>query len=183
MNNLNSIRAAYERHGVKQYYAQFGASYRNPHEAAVRGALRHAAQRWLRDMSQNILDPACGSGEVTLALRELDAERIEGIDPYTGAAYQERTGQAAQPYSFEDIAAGALAGRRYGLIVCSFALHLVAESRLPMLAYQLSALSGALLILTPHKRPALKREWGWQLGDEFAQDRVRARLYQPVYYG
>lgn len=57
----------------------------------------------------------------------------------------------AEPHSFEDVAAGALAGRNFTLVVCSFALHLLDESWLPALATQLALVSDALLILTPHK--------------------------------
>lgn len=176
----DSIRAAYETHGVRAYYEGFGATYRNPHEAAIRTALRKAIAEWHLDLTGTVLDLACGSGEVTLLLRELGSAHVQGIDPYTSAAYLERTGQPAERYTFEDIAAGALLGRRYGLIVCSFALHLVDESRLPLLAYQLAALSDTLLILTPHKRPHLKPEWGWQLNGEFVETRVRARWYQHI---
>ena len=76
---------------------------------------------------------------------------------------------------------GALAGRSYGTIVCSFALHLVALSRLPALMTQLSLIGTALLVLTPHKRPLLQPEWGWRCADELLIERVRARYYRPTY--
>ena len=78
------------------------------------------------------------------------------------------------------MAAGGLEGRAYSLIVCSFALHLLALSRLPRLAYQLSRLAPALLVLTPHKRPELRPDWGWQLSGELRVARVRARLYYAI---
>ena len=183
-----SIRKEYERYGAEQYYRRFGARYRNPHEAAVRLAIHSAATAWGLDLS-HVLDLACGSGEVTLALREEIGwqdqpawrERgtavIEGVDPYTGTAYGARTGQVAEALSFEAIAGGALDGRRYSLIVCSYALHLLAPSRLPRLAYQLSRISGVLLVLTPHKRPDLRPEWGWRLTGEMIVERVRVRRY------
>jgi SAM-dependent methyltransferase len=172
-----SIRGEYKKHGVLGYYQQFGAAYRNPHELAVRRALHTAVPAWGLDLAR-VLDLACGSGEAALALRELGAERVEGVDPYTAAAYQARTGSPAEALTFEAIAAGALDGRRYSLIVCSYALHLLAPSRLPRLAYQLSRLAPALLVLTPHKRPALRPEWGWQLAGELRVERVRVRAYQ-----
>ncbi len=170
-----SIRAEYESHGVTEFYEQHGSTYRNPHEPVIRAVVREAVQRWSLDVS-SVLDLACGSGEATLALRELGVTTVEGIDPYTYAAYEERTGQPAERHTFENIAAGVLEGRQYSLIVCSFALHLVEESRLPVLAYQLSQITPALLILTPHKRPVIKQ--AWTLHDEFVLDRVRARLYR-----
>ena len=75
-------------------------------------------------------------------------------------------------------AAGALSGRQYSLVVCSFALHLIKESWLPALLAQLGLISDCLLILTPHKRPELKAKWGWTLEGEFVFERVRARLYR-----
>jgi SAM-dependent methyltransferase len=170
------IRQEYEQHGVQGFYEQFGEAYRNPHEAAIRAVLHTGLSRWQVDLCR-VLDLACGSGEITLALQELGFADIDGIDPYTVEAYRARTGRIAEPLTFEQIADGALEGRRYSLIVCSFALHLLAESRLPVLAYQLSRLAPALIILTPHKRPRLREAWGWRLVDEIIQERVRARLY------
>jgi SAM-dependent methyltransferase len=172
-----AVRTQYEQHGARGYYERSGGDYRNPHEEAIGKLLRAIAPAWALDLS-NVLDLACGSGEATLVLRELGASHITGIDPFTGAAYLARTGQAAEAYDFAAITAGALAGREYSLIVCSFALHLAEASRLPALAYRLAEVAPQLLILTPHKRPVLKAEWGWQLARETISERVRARLYQ-----
>jgi SAM-dependent methyltransferase len=172
-----ALRLQYEHHGVEGYYAQFGGEYRNPHEQRVRAALHAAVAAWRPDISR-VLDLACGSGEATLALRELGASVVEGVDPYTAQAYQSRTGQSVESLTFEAIAAGALAGRRYSLVVCSYALHLLEPSRLPRLAYQLSRVAPGLLVLTPHKRPAIQPAWGWRLAGEQVIERVRARLYQ-----
>lgn len=170
----DSVRAGYETCGVDGFYEQYGSTYRNPHEASIREVIKEAVQRWPLD-GTSVLDLACGSGEVTLALHDSGFTHIEGIDPYTYAAYEQRTGQPAERYTFVEIAAGILHERRYSLIVCSFALHLVEESRLPVLSYQLSRISPALLILTPHKRPHIRH--GWLLTDEFVCERVRARFY------
>ena len=172
-----SIHGEYVELGVRQYYETHGATYRNPHEPIIRELLTLTVPVWQLDLT-HVLDLACGSGEATLVLRSLGAEIIDGLDPYTGAAYQARTGQMAEAFTFEQIAGGALAGRLYNLIVCSFALHLVAVSWLPALCYQLSQMSPALLILTPHKRPDLKPAWGWEMHQELIHKRVRARLYQ-----
>ena len=64
--------------------------------------------------------------------------------------------------------------------MCSYALHLLEPSRLPQLVYQLSRVAGALLVLTPHKRPVLRPEWGWTLAGESVIQRVRARGYQSA---
>lgn len=171
-----SIRGEYAARGVAKFYAEEGQSYRNPHEVSARFALAQAVKKWRLDLSR-VLDLACGSGEMTLELRDLGAGEIEGVDPFTGDAYRERIGRDAAGVSFEQIAAGALAGRRYSLIVCSYALHLVEPSRLPGLLAALGELSSTLLILSPHKRPRLDPAWGWRLVDEIYPQRVRTRLY------
>src|SRR5262249_32011629 len=151
-------------------------TYRNPHEDVIREVVHEAVTRWQPDLS-HVLDLACGSGEITLALRAMGGTAVDGIDPYTAQAYLERTGQSAETFTFEQIAAGALADRAYRLIMCSFALHLVDLSRLPTLAYQLSLNAPTLIVITPHKRPQLRDNWGWSQQDEFVLERVRARLY------
>ena len=183
MEKPASIHDAYVDHGTRGYYQQFGAEYRNPHEAIVFDLLQAVAREWPVDLT-NVLDLAAGSGEVTLALHS-SAQAIAAIDPFTAVAYEGRTGQACEKMTFEAIAAGGLQGRRYSLIVCSFAMHLVEPSRLPTLCWALAEVTGQLLILTPHKRPDLEPAWGWGLTHERLLDRVRARLYavQPAAKG
>ncbi|HEX5245265.1 MAG TPA: class I SAM-dependent methyltransferase, partial [Tepidisphaeraceae bacterium] len=138
-----SIRKKYEQHGAEEYYRKFGVAYRNPHEPEIQDVISEAVKTWPLDLS-NVLDLAAGSGEVTIALAEHHAGKIAGVDPFTAAAYAQRTGKAAEKFDFAQIAAGALEGRRYSLIVCSFALHLCEPSRLPALAYRLAQISDAL---------------------------------------
>jgi SAM-dependent methyltransferase len=176
---VRPIRQEYEQHSVRVFYENFGAAYRNPHEGAIAKLVELSVDRWQLNCDR-VLDLACGSGEVTLALHSLGYQNISGIDPYTYAAYRERTGQEAETYSFEDIADGALSGRNYSLIICSFALHLVSISWLPLVIYQLSLITSSLVVITPNKNPNLKTEWGWMLLDEIAINRVRARLYQTA---
>jgi len=177
-----AIRTGYEEHSVEGFYQKFGDDYRNPQEADVRKVLELAIAAINPPIKDNlILDLACGSGEVTLTLTNLGYPNIEGIDPYTYNAYYQRTGKTAETYTFEDIANGVLDGRNYDLIICSFALHLLAESRLPALLYQLSRITSNLIIITPHKRPEFKPTWGWICIDEIIFNRVRARCYQYAY--
>ena len=171
-----SIRREYETHGVEEFYRDRGERYRNPHEPQIRRSIAIAARDCNLDLS-HVLDLAAGSGEVTLELRELGAKKIDAIDPFTHEAYLHRTGLVASRETFEQIAEGALARRNYSLIICSFALHLLEQSRLPQVALQLSLVGDAMLILTPHKRPRIKREWGWELAQEMVVQRVRSRLY------
>ena len=177
MSDSPSIRSEYESRGVRGFYAASGARYRNPHEPQLRRAIAGAVEKWRPDLAR-VLDLAAGSGEATIALRELGAKHVHGIDPYTADAYRERTGQAAEQHSFGDVAAGVLAGRHYSLVVCSFALHLCEPSRLPSVAQQLAIAGGALLILTPHTRPVIRTEWGWDCVGELVVERVRARMYR-----
>lgn len=172
----DSIRGQYEAHGADGYYQQHGADYRNPHEAIIWRIMQQVVPAWGIDCS-SVLDLACGSGEITLILRAMGYPNVQGIDPYTHEAYFARTGQVAECHRFEDIAQGVLADRRYSLIVCSFALHLVDESWLPALLLQLRQIAPALLILTPHKRPQIRPTWSWTLRQETLIERVRTRLY------
>lgn len=167
------ITDEYTAHGTPAaFYASHGASYRNPQEREVRRMLLRLLPRV--DLSA-VLDLACGSGEVTLVVREAGGN-ASGIDPFTGDAYLARTGQPCEALSFQDIAA-TFEDRNYSCIVCSFALHLLDESYLPATLAALARWSTTLLVLTPHKRPELRPEWGWHLVHEDYCERVRARLY------
>ena len=128
----------------------------------------------------HVLDLAAGSGEVSLALSpqaKTQAMRLSAIDPFTSQAYETRTGRPCEAMTFEQIAAGGLRGRKYSLVICSFAMHLVDLSRLPTLCWELAQVADQLMILTPHKRPAIQSVWNWMLTHERMQERVRARLY------
>jgi len=164
------MRDEYTLYGVEGYYTRFGAHYRNPQEAAITEALKQLNPKPCR-----VLDLACGSGEATLALRNLGFTNIIGIDPYTGEAYRQRTGQTALSITFEGIAAGLLAAR-YDMVVCSFALHLVEESRLPLLLWRLTQLAPRLVVISPIKRPPI--EQFWRLKREFVVERVHLRDFE-----
>jgi hypothetical protein len=178
---LTAIRTSYKEHGIKAFYQNFGDNYRNPHEGIIVKLLHQIVLEYPINFNK-VLDLAGGSGEVTLALRTLGYEQVEGIEPYTFNAYQQRTGKVAEKFTFEEIEQGILAAREYTIIICSFALHLVQPSRLPTLAYQLSRLTPLLLIITPNKKPILQSRWGWQLTKEWLIERVRGRLYQSTFY-
>jgi SAM-dependent methyltransferase len=176
-SNEGPIRPAYDALGSDEFYRRSGATYRNPHEATVAALVEQVVATWPIDVT-DVLDFACGSGEVTLALLRCEGVRsIHGIDPYTGAAYTERTGATAEALTFADIAAGALEMRSWSTIFCSFALHLCETSRLPVLCSRLAEIGGNLVVITPHKRPVIDAAWGWELRDEVVRNRVRARWY------
>ena len=168
-----SIRTAYATQGVIPFYKSHGNTYRNPHEPTVHECLDMVIQKHTPCLDK-VLDLACGSGEITCHLPT--TSNVVGIDPYTQDAYEFRIGKKPLSYSFEEIGRGAIRDHRYDLIICSFALHLVAYSYLPSICYELALISPRLLILTPHKRPILR--WGWTLIDEFLHNRVRARYYE-----
>ncbi|CAD7953322.1 unnamed protein product [Amoebophrya sp. A25] len=67
------------------------------------------------------------------------------------------------------------------LAVCSYALHLAdPRQELPMVAMTLARHVRFLLIITPHKRPQLLAEWGWQKVGEEVVARTRAVLYRST---
>lgn len=179
-----AIRHAYEKFGVQGYYSQYGSEYRNPHESRLTQVVHLLVEKWKLSAQDRILDLACGSGEITLMLRQLGFEHIDGVDPYTSEAYEKRVGHPIfGKWTFEEIADGCLEmdeEKKYDVIICSFAAHLISPSYLPLVMIQLSFVGKKLIILTPHKRPQISSEWGWKLDDEFVHERIRARLYTLV---
>lgn len=173
------ISDEYRVKGIDGFYQSEGEFYRNPHEFAIVNLLEKALSK-MKIKRGRALDLACGSGEATIFLESNGFSFIDGVDPYTHKAYKKRTGRKAEQFSFQDIAQGVLSGRKYDVVVCSFALHLLDESWLPRLCYNLSTLSKHLIILTPIKRPEIKKEWGWELDFEILEDRVRVRVYSTV---
>jgi hypothetical protein len=148
---VDPIRPAYDALGSDEFYRRSGATYRNPHESTVSALVEHVVAIWPIDVT-DVLDLACGSGEVTLALLRCEGVRsIHGIDPYTGAAYTGRTGATAEA--------------------------LAETSRLAVLCHRLAEISPSLVVITPHKRPVIDPSWGWSLRDEVVRSRVRARWY------
>lgn len=135
--------------------------------------------QWHLDLSK-VLDLAAGGGEITAALQELGYHNIQGMDPHTAELYAKRTGKPAAKDSFQDIAKAQsdVLNQKFSIIICSFAMHLLEPSWLPALLSQLGQMSDTLLIISPHKRPAIRPEWGWKQVAELTEDRVHARLYR-----
>lgn len=173
-----AIRHAYEKYGVNGYYSQYGADYRNPHEARLNTVVRELVEKWNLKPTDRVLDLACGSGEITLMLRQLGFKTVNGVDPYTSEAYEKRTGAPIHAkWTFEQIADGCLEGETYDVIICSFAAHLIAPSYMPLVMIQLRFVAKKLIILSPHKRPQILPDWGWTLAEEFVRERIHAKLY------
>jgi SAM-dependent methyltransferase len=169
---MTSIRESYINQGVIPYYKANGSNYSNPHEEAIKSCLDVTLSMWKPQLN-SVLDLAAGSGEISSHIK---AKSVTGIDPYTGESYFKRTGKRALPYSFDDIVKGAIADHKYDLIVCSFAMHLLEESKLPALCYALAQISSKMLIISPHKKPVIS--WGWKICGEVYVNRIRARWYE-----
>jgi len=118
---------------------------------------------------------------------EFPRPQIIAADPFTAAAYKQRTSYTCAELSFSDIAEGALptisvdistglvrklisqedneqTERQHiiEMVVCSFALHLLEDaSGLFALLWELSSKARWLVVLAPHKKPELKPGWGW----------------------
>jgi SAM-dependent methyltransferase len=166
--------------GVGDHYRSHGSEYANPHAAIIDTCVRLWVEE-VRPDTTSVLDLACGAGELTTALRRAGVVgEFAGIDPYTREAYDKQTGLRCEPMTFEQVANGGLGARHYSLIGCSFAMHLCPASILPALCVELAQRAPMLLILTPHKRPAIRLEWGWELEGERIHQRVRTRWYRSV---
>lgn len=149
----SGIRDEYARLGVETYYQTKGDQYTNPHFEQVRQLLIENEKRI--DYS-NALDFCCGSGEVSLVLRELGYPLPTACDPYTHKAYQNNFDRTCLPFSFADVIRGKLKGQ-FSTIICSFALHLCPGKQHFPLVFNLFQCTDQLVVITPHKRPALER--------------------------
>jgi SAM-dependent methyltransferase len=148
-----SIRPLYDAHGAEGYYREHGHEYQNPHFPEIRALLERNFERL--DCT-SVLDFAAGGGEAAQVLRGLGAAHITGCDPFTYELFEKNTGLPCLRHSFKDVIRGSLSGRRYSLIVSSFALHLCPPKDLYPLAWQLLQAAPLLVALTPHKRPELE---------------------------
>jgi SAM-dependent methyltransferase len=151
-----AIRTEYAEKGVEAYYRANANAYENPHFPYIQQLL---AQNQARIDYQNVLDLACGGGEVALILRELGFEKTTGCDPFTKRLFVKNTGLLCFNYSFEDIVKGRLAAKinaPFSSIISSFAMHLCDEKMLYSLTNQLFSLSKSVVVITPHKRPQLE---------------------------
>ena len=172
-----SVRAGYEQLGVEGYYKEHSADYTNPHFEKISYLLNLDEVK--ARIGTKVLDLCCGGGEVTTILSAQGKNyEIDGLDPYTATAYKKNTGKDCMPYSFKDIVLGALNGKKYDTIICSFAMHLCELSMLNMLLYQLVNICDTLIILTPHKRPVIK-SW-WKMDKEILHEKVKLRIYSKL---
>lgn len=150
--------------GSAKYYEKNGDQYSNPHKYDIQRLVRKklAPKNPFVKVNDQILDLACGSGEVTIVLKEIGYKNITGIDPYTHLKYEEMTGLACKQFSFVDILEGALDDQRYDVIIVSYALHLVKETMLHSFCHKMAQISKKLIIISPHKFPIMKEHFGWK---------------------
>lgn len=156
---MKPIRHSYQKFGVETYYSQHGAGYQNPHWDQVRKLL---LQNEKRIKYNRVLDLACGHGEVSRVLVEMGYENFVGCDPFTWAYYQEKMKANCLRWSFKDIIKGRLEGH-FSSTICSFGMHLCPEKLLYPLVSELFEHCDQLVVITPHKRPALEKLDGVKL--------------------
>ncbi|KAI9217558.1 hypothetical protein BC828DRAFT_390881 [Blastocladiella britannica] len=202
------IREQYQVHGVDAYYESAGATYRNPHEPALRRAFNSMLTQWsaAADVEDNsgssplrVLDLACGSGEATLFTTEWAARQspprathFVAADPYTGDAYRERNGGAeCRTWSFADISSGVLDDEdlHFDLTIISFALHLIEPSKAYGVLAALAPRSRYLMVLSPTKgvrEKHLASPPGWEFDFTYAgeggrgQDKVLGWIFHST---
>ena len=161
---------AYAKQGIQEFYKSIGNEYFNPHENDIKTLIKSIA-----DTSKSYLDLGCGSGVVSSALLEKNCVEIVGCDPFLSDVYQKRLNLPCLTYTFEDIAQGKVL-KQFDTLICCYAMHLVPESYLPNLLYQLSLISSELIILSPHKRPVI--EHFWTLSSEVTLNKTKMKIYQ-----
>jgi hypothetical protein len=88
-------------------------------------------------------------------------------------------------WSFEEVVKGAMEGT-YSAIICSFAMHLCPDELLFGLTYELFQHTDLLVIITPHKRPALDKIEGVEMAfEDFALTpkgkKVRLKAYRSIF--
>lgn len=173
-----AIRNQYQDLGVDAFYQEHGASYSNPHFSEIAKLLRQNESRINYSIA---FDFCCGSGEVSRVLADLGYAHTEASDPFTQEAYQKNLGKTCYSYSFEDIIKKPLP-KQYSCIICSFAMHLCPKGQLFPLVYHLFQSTQQLIIITPHKRPALETLDGVSLKfEDFTLTKRRKKVRLKAY--
>lgn len=176
---MDKIRLEYEKFGVDDYYKNNALIYSNPHKEIIANNLKEIMPNLNLSKNLRILDLCAGSGEITEFLIKNGFKNIIGSDPYIKDLYIKNTGKECFEFTFKEIATGKLK-QEYDVIFCSFALHLAEESMLPQILYNLSLITRKLIIISPHKKPAIKDFF--TLSSEFYKNKVRTRLFLSNVY-
>lgn len=179
--NDKSIRDQYANQGVENFYLEHGHDYVNPHLDQIKQLL---VQNQHRIDYSSALDFCCGGGEVTTVLDELGFTGTVGCDPFTQQAFKNNTLKEALSFNFSDVIQGKLTGD-FSTVICSFAMHLCPKDKLFLLTYYLFATAPRIVIITPHKRPALEDLDGVELEfEDFTltkrAKKVRLKVYRKA---
>lgn len=150
---MKHLRKLYEQFGVDKYYQEYGDYYNNPHLPQIEELLQQNIETI---NSAAILDFCAGGGEVTAVLQSLGVTQITASDPFTAALYQKQIEQPCLDWSFDAVIKGKMTGK-YSTVICCFAMHLCPPTQLYPLASQIFQHTTDLIIITPHKRPALEK--------------------------
>ena len=163
--------------GVEEYYKENSEKYINPHNIFIDECIKLLIN--IVKFNGPILDLCCGSGEVTSALQKLkiDDLKIVGCDPFTSELYLKNHKLECYKFSFDDIINQCFEGHRYGMVICSYALHLCKKSKLKLVCLSLKNISDILCIITPHKKPVITTEMGWILIHEFRRGKSKMNVY------
>jgi hypothetical protein len=179
---MKPIRTHYAESSVEEYYENYGNVYENPHYPYIATLLK---QNQHRIDYANILDFCAGGGEVTMILKELGFDHATGTDPYTNKLYIKQTAQVCHPFSFDDVikGKGTKAGwKDFSAIIACFAMHLCPEKQLYALTHSLFSFSSQIIIITPHKRPALEKITGVTLEfDDFTLTQKGKKVFLKAY--
>lgn len=159
----------YQKHGIDSFYTKIGEDYYNPHEKDIKTLITA-----IYEPNLTYLDLGAGDGIVSQALIEAGCLNVEGCEPYLFDLYKKRTNKNCLKLTFEDISKGLLT-KKYDVIICSYAMHLLDESFLPNLLYYLSQSANQLIILSPHKRP--KIESYWSLSNTEVLNKTKMKTY------
>lgn len=157
---MKHLRPLYEKWGVEQYYRQHAQQYQNPHLPQIEALIKRNADKM--DLSAP-LDFCCGGGEVTQTLLALGGNHITASDPFTHQLFaQHFPAITCYQWDFQAVVRGEIQGN-FSCIICSFALHLAPEQQLFTLAWNLLQHAPLLVVITPHKRPAIEEMEGFSL--------------------
>jgi SAM-dependent methyltransferase len=181
-----AIREEYADRGVEDFYKTHANAYENPHFPYIKSLLEKNKNRL--DYS-SVLDFCAGGGEVALILQDLGYENTTGCDPFTYKLFEKNTSKKCWRFNFEEVVKRKLTAKYtpsvqkpFSSIICSFGMHLCPEKMLQPLVFQLFTLSETLVIITPHKRPALEEIDGVQLSfDDFTLTERGKKVFLKSY--
>jgi len=169
------IRDEYSKFGVKNFYKLNKKTYLNPHIDNV-----HKCLDFVTDKIKitNILDLACGNGEVTKYLQQKGITNSIGCDPYLYESYKENTGNNCLTKSFEDISINGL-DNFYQTIICSYALHLCDKSYFNNLLYNLALKCEYFVLISPSKYPIITDKY-FQLIDNVIINKAHCNIFNSI---